>query len=440
VLARRWKSRRCHTQDGFTLIEVVVALSVLAVLSLAVLAVLLGALGVSKDSRQRVAAANLAARELEIVRNEFNTSEDDARQVAALGDTTDANPLDATTGQSVVDGTSYTVRRDVQWMPTGNGVSACDGGSLVNHPSLRVTVSVTWPEMGSTHPVTSETLLTPPKGTLSTNNVFLAVKAQSAAGTGSSGVLVQAQGPGGTFAHSTDATGCAVFQLGTAGAYTVTMDMTGWVDQTGVQHAVKTVSVPVASLQRLVMTYDRAASLDIELVNETGYPLPTPLPAVNYHKPNVASQYARVTLPSSSAVTHVDGLWPSKDGYSGWAGACADSDPAGPPTSGARTPSAVVAGGSTGTLEVRLAPVDLTVVDGTGSPVANARVTVTGTNCTGAPDGVLDVGTTDATGRLKFSIPFGRWQVSAVLGATTLTGPELVPAAAGTTTQTVEVR
>ena len=59
---------------------------------------------------------------------------------------TNGNPLGAP-GASWVDGTPYTVQRDVQWLPTGTGVSACDGGALVNSPSLQVFVTVTWPNM-----------------------------------------------------------------------------------------------------------------------------------------------------------------------------------------------------------------------------------------------------------------------------------------------------
>ena len=91
----------------------------------------------------------------------------------------------AGTGPSVVDGTPYTVVREVQWLPVGNGASACDGGSLVDFPSLRVQVRVTWPDMGSAKPVRSDTLLTPSKDTLGNTVLsFVAVKVKNAAGLG----------------------------------------------------------------------------------------------------------------------------------------------------------------------------------------------------------------------------------------------------------------
>lgn len=430
--------RRSLDDGGFSLIEIVVSLTVLMVLAMAVGITLLDGLSVSKLSRERVAASNLAAREIEIVRNTFGSSETDALAVAALGAVDNANPL-AGTGPSVVDGTAYTVHRDVQWMATGNGVSACDGGSLVSHPSLNVTVSVTWPGMRSTKPVRTSTLLTPPKGLLGSSTIaFIAAKVQSAAGLAASGVTVQATGPGGAFSHVTDASGCAVFQVGAAGTYNVFMDMPGWVDQLGVQRSAKSQPVSAGQLARLSMTYDRAASMDIVVVTDGGYGLPTPLPAVNYTKPNADASGARQVLASSASGTLVTGLWPTLDGYAAWSGSCADSDPAGAPTSGSRGDPVVIDPGDTATVEARLAPLDLTVTttDVVAIPVGNAIVTATSqSTCTGS-DGVLTLGTTDSAGRLTTSLPFGTWLLSA--GGVPDDAP-MSPSATGVTTYTLAV-
>ena len=156
MLTRRATALRRQAQgdeSGFSLIEVVVAMVVLLVFAGALSVTLLDGLNVSKASRQRVAASNLAARELEIVRNKFSSSDAAALAIAATSSVTNPNPL-VGAGTSNVDGTAYTVRRDVQWLPTGTGVSACDGGALVNSPSLQVFVTVTWPNMRTAQPVT----------------------------------------------------------------------------------------------------------------------------------------------------------------------------------------------------------------------------------------------------------------------------------------------
>jgi type II secretory pathway pseudopilin PulG len=426
-------------EAGFSLVEIVVALTVLMVLATAVSITLLDGLQISKLGRQRVAASNLAAREAEIVRNKFSSSDADALSVASAGAVNNANPLSGS-GPSIVDGTAYTVHRDVQWMPTGNGVSACDGGGLVNHPSLRLTVTVTWPGMGSAKPVRVETLLTPPKGTLgSTSIAFVAAKVQNAAGLAASGVTIQATGPGGSFTHTTDDSGCAVFQVGAAGTYVVVMEMSGWVDQAGVERSTKTAVVSAGQLARLSLTYDRAARMDISLTAETGYPIPAPLPAVNYLRPNVPTSSARQVYASSSTTTRVSGLWPQKDGYAAWAGGCTDSDPAGVPTSGSRGAPVVIEPGDTGAVDARLAPVDLTVATSSGAAVAAATVTATSLDCpTGTADRHLTLGTTDGTGHLKVSLPYGRWQLETTYLSNVVTTP-LTPTATGITTHLFEV-
>jgi prepilin-type N-terminal cleavage/methylation domain-containing protein len=420
-LAERRAARAASPTDdsGFTLVEIVVAMTVLMVLASAVGITLINGLGVSKDSRQRVAAANLAARELEIVRNQFSSSADAALAVANMGNVSNANPI-AAAGPSVLDGTAYTVQRDVQWLPIGNGASACDGGSLVEHPSLRVKVSVTWPHMRTTRPVVSETLLTPPKGVLDDDTLtFIAVKVTNAAGTGSTGVPLTVSGPGGTFSHTTDGSGCAVFQVGAAGTstnpYTAVADVAGWVGNAGQQHAVYSpIIVSGGTLARVSMTYDHMASLDVSFGTDAGYGLPSPTPSINYTQPNVPAIGSRRTVPATGTTTTVTGLWPTKNGYSPWGGSCTDSDPAGSPTFGQRVAPVVAAPGGSASVVVFLAPVDILVTDASGQPKAGSTVTATSLSCSGSPaDQVLTLGTTDATGHVKSSVPYGRWQLYA---------------------------
>src|SRR3954454_21211705 len=61
--------------SGLSLMEMVVAFGVLTVFAVALGITLVNGLDVSKASRERVAAANLASREIEIARNKFGTSD-----------------------------------------------------------------------------------------------------------------------------------------------------------------------------------------------------------------------------------------------------------------------------------------------------------------------------------------------------------------------------
>lgn len=424
--------------EGFSLIEVVMAMTVLAVLAAAVSTTLIGGMGVSKQARERVAAANLAAREIEIVRNKFASSDSEAMAVASAGTVVNGNPLGAP-GPSYVDGTAYTVTRDVQWLPMGTGASACDGGALVNHPSLRVSVRVSWPDMRFVKPVRSDTLLTPTKGSLANTTLsFVAVKVQNARGGPSDGVPVAATGPGGTYNQITDASGCAVFQVGTAGTYTISMDTPGWVDQTGVQKPTKSSVVSAGQLARQEMTYDQAASLTINLVTDAGFAIPrTPYPSVNWVQPNVPTSSARRTVLMSSTSTTVTGLWPSLSGYASWPGGCNDSDPAGPPTMGSQGAPTVLAPGGSGSVDARLAPMVVDVKDDAGAAAPDVQVIATSADCPGGTaDLVLDLGRSDASGRLMTSLPFGRWVLSAKPGGKDAT-LAVQPAATGTTTVTL---
>ena len=135
----RWIAARLTAvrdgSDGFSLIEVVVAMAVLAITALAVLTVLVNGMGVSKSARQRVAASNLASREIEIVRNQFNTSSSDALAGGQRRHPDQRQPDRRRRSRASSTACPYTVVREVQWLPVGNGASACDGGSLVNYPS-----------------------------------------------------------------------------------------------------------------------------------------------------------------------------------------------------------------------------------------------------------------------------------------------------------------
>ncbi len=446
------RGRMNSDASGFSLIEVVVSMVVLMLFAGALIVTLTNGLSVSKASRQRVAAANLAARELEIVRNTFSSSDAKALAVAATSSVTNGNPL-TVPGDSVVDGVPYTVRRDVQWLPTGTGVSACDGGSLVNSPSLKVSVTVIWPNMRTARPVRAETVMTPLKGTLDNlSTAFIAAKVQNAAGGASAGVTAKATGPGGTFTHTTDASGCAVFQVGTAGSYSVTLDMSGWVDQTGTQVSVKTpIVVAAGTLVKVPMTYDLFASMDVTLATDSGYVLPTPLPAVSYLKPNPPLATVRVIATSVSTTTRVASLWPTTDGYAAWPGGCADSDPAGVPTGGTRGAPVVVSPGGVGVATARLAPIDLTVLTSvaTGS-VKIPGVVVTATSVATSPacstyDKSLTLGTTGIgvdAGKLKTSLPYGKWVLNTTYqiappgpGSASAAPDPVTPSAAGVTAE-----
>ncbi len=145
--------------SGFTMIELMVSMVILAMVSSAFAYGLQLALSVTQSDRARVQASNLAARELEIVRNEFGASKSAPTNLGAMSEATNPHALPGqTAGQPLdLDGTDFTVVRTVEWLPAGTGTSPCDGGSAVTYPSLGVNVRVSWEVNGDVRETSSPT-------------------------------------------------------------------------------------------------------------------------------------------------------------------------------------------------------------------------------------------------------------------------------------------
>jgi hypothetical protein len=111
----------------------------------------------------------------------------------------------------------------------------------------------------------------------------------------------------------------------------------------------------------------------------------------------------------------VTNLWPYPSGYEVWAGGCQDADPG---LTGVRDRPVPTERGTTVDTTVRLAPLEVHAP--AGSTVRADHVA--DSLCTSAVQ--LTLGTTDASGVLRTSAPYGHWTV--VVGGT---GKEVVLAA-----------
>lgn len=404
------------------MVEVMVACVIFMILASGVYGILLASFKATNNDKVRVAASNLASRELEIVRQYFNSG------TAAVNDVTDPakatltnyHPLPGgTQGQPLkVGGVNYTVVDSVAVQLLGPGASACDGGSGVAHPSYLLTATVTWPRMGATKPVVDQTVLTPPKGVVKDDlNGYVAIGVKNANGEAPAvSVPVQLSGPAGTLSQNTDSTGCAVFTVSTAGSYTASMSSSNWVDFYGnPAPSLANIPVTIGQLTTRQMTYDQAAEIDATFTTAAGYALPTTLPLITIANSGIQPTGTKV-MSSTGAVTALKNLWPFPSGYTAWAGTCADADPAA--SGNPRIAPVVVAGNSVGAAQLALAPLDVTVLDNSGNPVVGVTVTASEqtvgqplANC--STDANLTLGVTDASGHLATSLPNGSWQVAA---------------------------
>jgi Tfp pilus assembly protein PilV len=407
--------------EGVSLIEVLVALGLLMVLAVSVAAGLMAVQSSALTTKERSAAANLAARELEIVRNAFHSNSlTAATDVMNAGDVTNANPLPGQTGAPVVDNVTYTVKRSVTWLVAGAGQSACDGGSIVSYPSVGVHVEVTWPNMGSIPAVVSDTILTPPKSVLNATSGYLAVKVINRRGNANVGRVISATGPGGTFTDTTGPDGCATFIMTTPGTYTVavTEAASGYITFNGATS--QTATVAASTLTVKSFTYDLGVNYVTTLTPPGGYSLPATLPGVTFGNSGILPAGTAAYASTAGGTTTTGPLWPFVSGYSIWAGSCPDQDPAldplGRPT--AITPRK----GSTTPANALLQGVKVTTTR-LGSPVS-ALVTATyaGPGTCAAGDSVITLGTTDSNGEIKSSLPYGLWNLSANIAGVSVPG------------------
>jgi len=251
-------------QDGYSIVELLVAVTVFALVFAAVSIGIGRALELNRGNRNRSAAAYLAARQLEEVRARSFSS-------VALGSTTCAYTTSSCNLPS-----PYTVTQNVVWASPGNTSTSCDvpatSGAALAYK--RVTVTVTWPDMGGVAPVTSQTLLTPPAGSYDPNDGHILVQAFDRDALPLAGQTVSLTGPE-TASQTTTSDGCAFFSYLDPGTYTATLTTTGYVDRQGGQPATQSVGVTASQITRVQFDYDRAATLSVGLVAPSGAVIPT---------------------------------------------------------------------------------------------------------------------------------------------------------------------
>jgi type II secretory pathway pseudopilin PulG len=308
-----------------SLVEMMVAVVVLGILSTAVVGIILQTQSQSVTNRARVAASNLAARELDLVRDEFRRTHEAPKQLADAGTQTNPHPLDGQPAGEplVVDGTPYTVVRSVQWNVTGDGRSACDGGSLVTYPTLRVTVAVSWPHMGGVKPVTQSTAIAPEKGDgVQGTDAFVAVRVKNAKSEPNVGRTVAVTGGGTTKSATTDSEGCAVVQVTPAvsgTSYTAKVADGGYVDMSGTTNPSKAVGVLLRGQlnNNVTFTVYRPGTVTIRLVTSSGALVPAAtangavvtLVASESSGGSASTQYTMTT-----SMISISNLWPTQYG------------------------------------------------------------------------------------------------------------------------------
>ncbi len=300
---------------GFTIIEVVVAATLLLVAFLGAAGLFEEGTRVSGDTRQRVVAAQLASAAIEEIRGP-------AANPALF--TSKVVPGETVTTQTV-NGLKFTLTQQMQWVGQSSTTSSCASGDGGSNAILQLTESVTWPGMGATQPVQSTTALSPPVGAYSAATGSIGAMVLNAAGLPVVDAAVSISGTA-SQTQSTTAEGCAFFAFLTPGSYTVKVTAGTGVSDQELLVPSQTTSVTVGQTSSLTFYYDTAATISI-----TGWAGPsTATPATNIPIgiANTSLQpYGQYSYAAGS--TSLTPLFPYPSGYTVFAGNCTDNNPDG---------------------------------------------------------------------------------------------------------------
>lgn len=394
--------------DGFSLLETIVAMMVFAVVAVVAASLLVSTLSVTKNGSQRVVAANLAAKYVE-----------EARGMRALDIPDGGTVYPPVTLQ----GTTYTAQRTANYVASDSSTSLCAGGSSQLVYKL-VTVTVTWPGMGTTKPVRSDTLKALGLGAdgLNQSHGVAAVGLVRGDGTPLPGVTVSLSPLGQT--RQTGVDGCALFTgLVPGTTYHASVNQPSHTGVYGDQllpsgsqgTTLSSIQVTAGGVTRRSLDYDRAGSLAVSFTAAPGYPAPA---ALGVSLSNTAwsegtRQFRDCSVVASSPKDCVSGtprtaarLFPGL--YGAWGGVCA---PAPPSVALTKVNPAEVA-----PVSVPLAPLAVDLRNSQNQPVVGRTLhftAKTGTPCADAYSAV-----SDGSGAVQLSLPSGTWTISLSAGGT----------------------
>jgi type II secretory pathway pseudopilin PulG len=236
-------------------------MAVFAILVTAALGILVRTTDVARTNTRRVVAANLANRAVE-----------SARSMRALD-----IPDGGQTRSEVVGNVTYTVTQTANYLSSGATTSVCSGSGSSLAYKL-VTVTVTWPNMGSIAPVRADTLKSLGLGNdaLDATKGSIALAVLSSRGNPVAGVDVTLT-PG-NVVRTTGTDGCAVFTGLTAATYSAALNMSGYVGSTGTQlTTAANLGVTAGQIQRGSVLYDTVRRATVALSPATGFTPPSTL-------------------------------------------------------------------------------------------------------------------------------------------------------------------
>lgn len=409
--------RRQDDDAGFTLMELVVAMTIFTVFCSAALGLLVRTGDATRVNLNRTAAANLATQQIQL-----------ARALDAVN-----IPLGTVTTSQQVSGTTYTIAQSSKFLGADANANICTGTATVLAYKL-VTVKVSWPGATSAQVVRQDTLKAvgiKSAGLDSTGALALLVSTSSGVPVPSVPISLS----NGSTA-TTDDSGCAVFVGVNPGTYTATLNVLGYVGLGNLQQTLKTgLGVTVGTISRGSISYDTTRNVVVTVASPvTGGVIPSGLPIqvssstlgafVTYSACPASGTptSACATAPTASTNGQVAGLYPSI--YTVKLGACTEITP----SQNQVDLSSSTANGSTVAVPLGAITVNITKSGVAYTGTKTVTVTHSGVN-TGCLTGETYTFPATANGT-KILVPYGSWNV---------TVPTTGSGATPTTTQSVSL-
>lgn len=339
-----------------TLIEVLVAATVLGLLAVGVMSSLDVSARVSGDTKAKATAGTIAEGEMERIRGLT---------------VTDINNLSGSPQSKSVGGVTYTVTSKAEWVANQAGQAfSCSvtGGTTY----LKLAVTVKWP--GSSTPVKLESILAPGARNVVRTVGALALRFKDQNNTGIPGVTVTISSYGqSNRTGTTDANGCIVWSTLPAGTWELSASKPNYLLPNGSTTATDEINVPGQTFVTNEYEMGLGGSISGSFITKrSGADVSSAPEEYTISHPQMSAPL-KVTIPAGQSTFTTPTLYPYGSDYSIWAGGCTTP----PPASGIATktvnPGATVSAG-----QVRLPSLNVRTLDNGSLENGVTKVTVCG--------------------------------------------------------------